>query len=341
MKNSARRGKPAANRTTGDLVCEYLTQYPHQPSRTIARLLMKEVPNAFSCLESCRRSITKYRGITSTRRPFAQGVHHRAHGHQSDGYIPLPPPLVEDEPWSIVPVEFKRGLLLFDIHIPYHDESACQIALRHGRRLNPDCIVLAGDLMDFHAISSWERDPRRRDLVTELQTGERFIEVLRATFPKARIIMQEGNHEERLWRYAWRNIPELAGLPELSLAEVLHLKDYGVELVEGKKPIKAGPHLHILHGHEFGGFMTNPVNPARGLFLRGNTNAVCGHFHQTSEHTGPGLAHTTGCWSSGALCDMHPRYRPINKWNQGFMVLELHRSQWSVRNHKIIGGEVV
>ncbi len=332
------KGRLANNRlATGDAVCAYLERYPHQPTRTIARLLFNENPGLFPTLESCRKRIVNYR----TRPDLAQGRFIRPNGKPSDSCIPVPPPLEDGVPWRIVPINFKRAINISDLHIPFHDPKAIQLAIAHGKQLAVDCVILGGDLVDFYACSSWERDPRLRDLCAELQLAERFIEVLRDTFPKAQIILQEGNHEERLPRYAWRNVPELAALPELTLRELLHLDDYGVQLVDGKKPMLAGPHLHILHGHEFGGFMTNPVNPARGLFLRAKVNAICGHFHQTSSHTEPGLGHPVSTWSQGCLCNLHPRYRPINKWNHGFSIIELYRQTWSVTNKKIIRNEVV
>lgn len=341
--------KPTATRAhngnaTGDLAIEYLEKYPHQPTRTIARLLVKEHPGVFTGqteteqVDKCRIRLTKFRvGCAG----MGQGAFVRPKGKQSDCAIPVPPPIADGDDWRIVPVDFLRALLLYDIHIPFHDEAAVQVALQTARKEEVDCIVLGGDLMDFYACSSWERDPRLRDLKAELHLGERFLEVLRDTFKRAQIIYLEGNHEERLWRYAWRNVPELAQMEELSLKEMLHCDDYGVRVVDGKKPLLAGPHLHILHGHEFGGFMTNPVNPARGLNLRAKVNATCGHFHQSSNHTEPGLGHPVSTWSSGCLCNLHPRYRPINKWNHGFQIVELHRAAWSLRNKKIIQGQVV
>ena len=338
-----RRGSNA--NAYGAVACEFLERYPHLPSRTIARFILQERPGVYRDLEAARGAVRLYRGKQGSAKRaknFGYGAHYQALGKPGEGcHIPIPPPLTEADPWRVVPVEFKRALLLYDIHIPYHDETAVRAAIQHGRKLNVDCVILPGDMMDFHSISHWDRDPTRRDLASELRTGERFLEVLRDTFPRARIIYQEGNHEERLWRYVWRHVPEFAGLPELSLREILHCDDYGVEVVEGKKPLKAGPHLHILHGHEFGGSMVNPVNPARGLFLRGKTNAVCGHFHQTSQHTEPGLGHPVSTWSSGCLCDLHPRYRPINKWDHSFLTVHLSGNQWSVGQHKIINGQVV
>ena len=330
---------------SGDTCCEFLERYPDLPTRTIARLIVQEKPGVFRDAEAARSLLRTYRGAHGDRhRRFTQegNKFRRSLGQPGDdNHIPLPPPLTEADPWRVVEIDFKRALLLYDIHIPYHDTVAVKAAMKYGRKLGVDCVILPGDLMDFHSISHWDRDPTQRDLARELRLGERFLEVLVDTFPKARIIYLEGNHEARLWRFVWRNVPEFAGLPELSLKEILHCGDYGIEVIDGMKPLKAGPHLHVLHGHEFGGFMTNPVNPARGLFLRGKVNAVCGHFHQTSQHTEPGLGHPVSTWSSGCLCNLHPRYRPINKWDHSFLTIDLHRDQWSVGQHKIINGAVV
>lgn len=329
----------------GNTTVKYLEAHPDWPSRTLARLMLRENPKLFHSLDHARRSVMNYRVGAVARgkcNPLAGGKFVRPHGHQRDGYIPLPAPLPEKDPWQVVPVTFRKAVLLYDVHIPFHDEANCQTAIRYARdEVGPDCIVLAGDLMDFYSLSFWERDPNRRDTLAELQMGERFIEVLRETFPKAQIILQEGNHEERLPRYLWQSCPELGNLEELKLANLLHCADYNVRVVTGKKPLLAGKHLHILHGHEFGGFMTNPVNPARGLFLRGKVNAICGHFHQTSHHTEPGLGRPVSTWSSGALCNLKPAYRPINKWDAGFASVDMTRENWSVRTHKIIRGQVV
>lgn len=329
----------------GNAAVEYLTAHPDWPTRTLARKLLHEQPKLFKDIDHARTMLKTYRiGAWSKGRKYrlAGGQFVRPHGKTSDGHIPLPAPIREGDPWRVVPVTFKRAVLLYDIHIPFHDEANCQTAIRYARdEIGPDCIVLAGDMMDFYSLSFWERDPNLRDTVSELRMGERFLEVLRETFPKAKIILQEGNHEERLPRYVWQSAPELGNLDELKLASLLHCADYDVEVVTGKKPLLAGGNLHILHGHEFGGFMTNPVNPARGLFLRGKVNAVCGHFHQTSHHTEPGLGHPVSTWSSGCLCNLKPKYRPINKWDAGFVSVDLTKQNWSVRTHKIIKGQVV
>lgn len=320
---------------------EACRRQPHQPSRTIARQLHEEHWQLFESVEKARTVVRYCRGrIGARHRRENKDIIPGEEFSQADGAIPLPPP-VTSETWSVVPVEFKQALVISDIHVPYHNAEAVQTALQYGRKRKPDAIILNGDLADFQSISFFERDPRRRHLRDELETCERFLEVLRDAFPRARILYKEGNHEERLWRYCWRNVPELADLEELSLGELLHLKDYGVELVADKRPIRCGEHLYLLHGHEFRAPFVNPVNPARGLYLRTKANALCGDLHQTSAHTEAGLDKIVSCWSAGCLCDLHPRYMPLNKWNLGFAFVTLDRNRWSVENLKIIAGKVV
>lgn len=332
------------NRTTGNLTIQYLEQFPNLPNRSIARLIVEQHPGVFRDVEAARHSVRQFRGQSGSQNrahKYGGGKFYGNAGSVTDGFVPLPPPLDIKSPWKIVPVDFKKALVISDIHVPYQDNDVCRIAIDYGKRLKVDCVIVNGDLCDFHSISFWERDPSHRDFSKELESCRRFLEVLREQFPKARIVFKEGNHEERLWRWVWSRVPEFANLKELSLSNVLYMPDYGIELVADKKPIRCGQHLHILHGHEFRAPMTNPVNPARGLFLRANCNAMCGDLHQTSQHTGTGLDKTISCWSVGCLCDLHPLYMPLNKWNHGFATIEMFGDSWSVENKKIIKGKVV
>jgi hypothetical protein len=100
--------------------------------------------------------------------------------------------------------------------------------------------------------------------------------------------------------------------------------------------------LNLLHGHEWRGGFTSPVNPARGAYLRTRECVVIGHQHRTSEHTETTLRGTTvTCWSVGALCQMHPQYSLCNLWNPGVATLDTGRGDWRIENYRIVDGEVV
>ena len=249
--------------------------------------------------------------------------------------------------FSPYPILGKRILILPDIHIPYHDREALQIALNWGKDFKPDTILLNGDIIDCYQLSKFVKDPKERSFPQELVELHNLLSDLRENFPLAEIIYKMGNHEERYERWLLDTGKDLTGLIDLDGGEILswesitHSKKYGHKIVTNKRIIKVAK-LNIGHGHEFGKSIFSPVNPARGFFLRAKANFIGGHYHQTSEHVENDLnGSITGCWSMGCLCDLHPAYMPINKWNLGFASVEIEGDQFTVHNKKILHGRVV
>lgn len=234
-----------------------------------------------------------------------------------------------------------RALILSDLHVPYHDKSAIMQALTFGGANEIDTIILNGDTCDFFSISKWETDPRQRNFKEELKTVHSFMDFLCATFPKARKVFKLGNHEERLQSYMRHKAPELLGLECLDYDALLGLSNRGIALVGDKRPIQLGD-LTVIHGHEYRFAISNPVNPARGLFLRCKDYAICGHFHQPSQHSERTVkSRSIATWSTGCLCDLHPEYLPLNNWSLGFAFVEVdNKGKFHVQN-KTIKGNVI
>ena len=237
--------------------------------------------------------------------------------------------------WHL-PSFHKKILVLSDIHIPYHELSALETAIDYGFKQGVDGIYLNGDVIDFAKISRWEKDPAVPSAVVEVAAVLNFFEGLsNLGLP---IYYKLGNHEDRWERYILQNAPELIGLNGLQLRKVLNLDEFEIELIDSKQVAKFGK-LNVIHGHEFGDSIFSPVNPARGLFLRGKASTLAGHNHQTSEHhesdlNGKGVV----CFSTGCLCDLRPAYRPFayTKWNHGAAIVELYEDgEFSVENFRI------
>lgn len=228
-----------------------------------------------------------------------------------------------------------------DLHIPYHNPQAVEVAIAHMKKTKCDTLLINGDLGDFYACSRHEKDPRRR-LADELDAIRQFLFWLRSQFPKQRILYKIGNHETNLERYLMREAPVLLGVPDFTIRDVLKLDSFKIEVAESLQLIQAGK-LSIYHGHELPQGMSSPVNPARGLWMRVQETILCGHWHRTSEHT-----ETTGisrkvssCWSVGCLCDLSPDYAIVNRWNHGFAIVDIDKTgAFEVHNHKIIDGKV-
>jgi predicted phosphodiesterase len=321
---------------------DLLTKFPNAPTRTLARMAYKDNPSVWSTAETTRRYFRECRGASGerVRRVSTDKSHFRTLQKQSDPFGRMPKPLREFEEWSAVQFDGPlQALIIADLHIPYYDKDTTTLALKYGKSHDVDTILLNGDIADFFSVSFWENDPRKRDFPQEVRDVKDFLRVVRDLFPKARIIFKLGNHEERLIRYMRVKAPELLGLPEFEIESVLGLSDNDIQLVKDNKPIRLGK-LNVLHGHEIKFAISNPVNPARGLFLRGKASSLCSHFHQTSQHSERTVEQKIlSCWSTGCLSDLHPEYRPINNWNLGFCVVGVDNDgAFEVSNLRVING---
>lgn len=233
-----------------------------------------------------------------------------------------------------------QGLLLCDAHLPYHDKSTLALAVRDGRKRGANHIILDGDIIDFYQISKFCTSGKAKSVAEEIRVCRQFLAWLRSAFPKARIVYKKGNHELRMEHYLQTGARELEDLDDLELPRLLRFADHGIEMVEEHQFIYYG-HLTILHGHEFRRTFFNPVNPARGAFLRAMACTLVAHHHQSSMHTAQNIRGVlTSCWSVGCSCTLRPKYSPANNWNLGFAALEKDGNSFTVANKHLADGEV-
>jgi predicted phosphodiesterase len=254
--------------------------------------------------------------------------------------LSLPEP--EKNDYSKFLLNEKRVGILSDIHFPYYDKQALNAAIIYLKKWKPDAILLNGDIIDCYQISDFVKDGRKPKFKVEVEIVRQFIIQLKDMFPKTRIVWKLGNHEDRYEKRILQRAPEFLDLAWTTFEGMIKMEGItGVEIVKGKRIILAGK-LNIIHGHELPHGIAAPVNPARGFFLRTKANTLGGHHHQSSDHSESDLnGNIIGAWSTGCLCDLHPDYMPVNKWNSGFATLENHGSDFTVRNLKIINGKVL
>ena len=302
--------------------------------KKLAEIALKRYPDLFTSIDNaryCIRLITNSAGKESRQKKLSNKV-------EWNGFQ-LPEP--EKDDFTKVIVNQKRIAVLSDIHFPYYDRTALNLAIKTAIEYEPDCIILNGDIIDCYHLSSFEKDPKKRSFKYELDMLKNFFIQLRELFPTQRIIYKIGNHEERYERYILQRVPEFLDMELLSFGNVIEAKKFGIEIVTNKRVMKVGK-LNILHGHEMRSGIISPVNIARGFFMRTKSSTLGGHHHRTSEHLEQNLnGEIIGCFSTGALCDLTPAYMPINSWNHGFALVENFGNEFHVRNLKIINGKVV
>jgi predicted phosphodiesterase len=328
-----------------EIVRDLLRRFPTSPSKTLAGIAYRDNPTVFLHAESARDAVREIRGAKGPARKlkYATADLIRPPQQPGDPFAQIPEGKTHFKEWGAFRITGPaNALILSDIHIPYHDKAPLVATLNYGRKNGADTIILNGDTADFFSVSKWEKDPRKRKLKEEIETVRMFLVELRKLFPKARIIFKDGNHEERWTSYLYCKAPEIVDMPEFELPEVLKFKDAGIEdYVTDKRCIRLG-NLNVIHGHEYRFAISNPVNPARGLFLRAKAHALCAHFHQKSEHSEKNVEQKTiATWSTGCLCGMHPDYAPYNNWSHGFAMVQVDKDGgFEVQNKYIAAGKV-
>jgi hypothetical protein len=189
--------------------------------------------------------------------------------------------------------------------------------------------------MDCRALSYW-RQTERTNFMGEVEKTLDFLDMLRKYFPGCKIIIQQGNHEERLENSFKECAPRLIDMPGADMQDILSADGRDIEVLERKQKIVASE-LTIIHGHEMRGGNT-VVSPARWAMLRGKACCAVGHWHVTSEQTEQDINRKmVTCWSVGCLCDLEPDYCAVgNRWNWGAAIVHYDGKYWELENRRIL-----
>lgn len=331
-------GKPTYKQ---QIAFEYLQKYPNASTRAIARMLIADYPLDFS--ESNARSSVQYYRCEGSGQPknkdnFRDETTKKQFMKRK---FELPESDYQKTESYVIPRGQNNVLVLSDIHIPYQDNKALELAINYGLENKVNAIYLNGDTIDMYQGSRFIKDRRLRDLAGELELTRQFLKLLKDTF-NCPIYFKIGNHEKRWEDYLRLKAPELLGIDDFKLEQILRFREFGVNLIKDRQIGYIGK-LPVLHGHEWFAGFAPPVNPARGLFLKAKESCLIGHHHTTSEHTEKSLGgKITTCWSTGCLSGLEPEYNPFNKYNHGFAHVTTYKDgNYQVKNIRIIDYKIV
>jgi predicted phosphodiesterase len=87
-----------------------------------------------------------------------------------------------------------RILIISDLHVPDHQEEMILDIIR--RHKDVSMIILAGDILDCHAVSAWMNE-EMTILDHEMITAHDLLMKIRA-ITKAKMVLVKGNHEQRV-----------------------------------------------------------------------------------------------------------------------------------------------
>lgn len=321
-----------------DIIVEAIRRFPNLPIRSISRYILDTNGVLWdNNLEVIRSKVRYHLG--------RDGETNRTKARDKSCFRPEAIKIEQPKTWRITRTEYKmpvgKWLVLADLHVPYHEPMAVEAAVEYGKRQGVTGVFINGDFQDCAAIGIWFT--RKRDWMAEVEATIDMLDWLRSQFPDAKMVYKPGNHEYRLPRYYISNAPELIESPVTAMESHLDFEGRDIDFLDYNQVAKFGL-LPVIHGHEVK-HIDNAVNPARGLYLKAKSYALCAHCHRTSMHTERdinGKIMTT--FSIGCLCDLSPDYTPLaNNWNWGGAIITTEKNgDFIVDNFRILpSGEVV
>lgn len=130
---------------------------------------------------------------------------------------------------------FQTALIASDVH----DVECCPFwratFIDTVKRVQPEIVVLNGDIFDLPEFGKYSVDPREWDVVARIKWVHKFLEDIREAAPDTEINFVEGNHEYRLLRHLAEATPAmravLGDLHGWEVKDLLGLTPYEVNYI--------------------------------------------------------------------------------------------------------------
>ena len=224
---------------------------------------------------------------------------------------------------------FQTMLVASDIHDEECDPFWRRIFIDTVVRVQPDTVILGGDVFDLAEFGRYSVDPREWDIVGKIQWVHEFLKDIREAACDTEIVFVEGNHEHRMLRYLTDNAPALkvvlSDLHGWTVPKLLGLDKYEVRYVARADLAtfnKANVVKEISKNYEVfhNCFLVDHFPDGKSKGLPG----VNGHHHQHVVHSQ--YSHIFGGYEWHQLGCGHRRgaeYCAGEKWDMGFMTVTI------------------
>jgi len=177
-------------------------------------------------------------GLELTRQQHQHERHiakHASVDHYKNFYTKEIQPYTNLYPRTGKSKQFYTILSGSDFHDIDCDEFALQVFIDTARRLQPDVILLNGDVFDLYEFSRYSIDPRLVSVKERFDyVSNNIFKPLREACPDTQIDLLLGNHEWRLLKHMADRTPNLPGLLSdvmgLTLEDVFRVREYEINL---------------------------------------------------------------------------------------------------------------
>jgi hypothetical protein len=248
---------------------------------------------------------------------------------------------------------YQTVMVCSDVHDIECDPYWRFLWLETLARVQPETIVLNGDIFDLPEFGSYGVDPREWDVVGRIQWVHKFLGDMREICPDAEMIFIEGNHEYRLLRHLAEATPAmkavLSDLHGFTVPKLLGLDAFEVNYVAPadlavftQSDMKAQIRRNWKIIHEC--LLAHHFPQGRTLGLPGWN----GHHHKHLVYSDYSAIHGSYEWHQlGAGHKREASYCNGEAWSTGFLIVhvdtEMKRSQFeyidTTNDHVVIGGK--
>lgn len=251
------------------------------------------------------------------------------------GHTPLLLEIIPEKKSSV-----KKGIIINDEHIPFQDQKIIDLVFDFVRDFKPDIIDDLGDTIDLWQISSFDKDPARKNTIQkDLDKYKGYLKTLRSLAPNAEIEVHLGNHGDRLRKYIWRNADALSSIVSLNMEFLLGVKEQKISLIKGAEEYRRRGNLILTHG--------TVVSQDSGMTARRNLkkyglSVITGHTHRGGSTYVTDLLGTRGAWENFCLCDpkLSKEWRMATaNWQQGFSYVYYYPDRFEIHQCPIIKGK--
>jgi len=226
------------------------------------------------------------------------------------------------------------AVVLQDTHNPFQDQRVLHEVELFLAELQPQLVLYPGDMGDFYGLSKFDKNPNRaNNLQSDLNSTANLFKRHRDILPNARMIFEEGNHEDRLRRHLWSKDSALSSLDCMTVASLYKLKDSEVEHVEYEEGVLINGVFMVTHGDLI---RAHSAYTAKGMSDKHGGSGIHGHSHRLGSYYKRNRFGIYGWWENGCLCNLDPDWITNPNWQQGFSVIHFTKDRFWIEQCQVI-----
>jgi predicted phosphodiesterase len=241
----------------------------------------------------------------------------------------------------------EQWVIASDFHAPYQHQPSCELLYSVINEIQPDKVVLLGDVINLDLFSKYDHVPGRPDSwMTDVSEAGKILGSVAQASGGAELLWVSGNHEERLRKYLMRHDPLLYSVLDMcSLFKLVGndgtLKNWSY--VDASEIFYPELDLVLAHGNKVRGKTgTTAYSHMEYLWM----SVVLGHCHRlgitrkSSGRTRYYQKQAVFGVEAGCLCNYDLDYTngATVDWQHGFVVLTINKS---TEGHPIVNPELV